>query len=184
MFKEAKGANCRKCKLYKNQLPLYDDVSSCDVMFIGLSAKEATAAQGPLDIITNTGKIINMIEDKCPEASIYKTNLVKCLPLNDKNKIRYPSNKEIDLCIQNLIDEINTLRPKVVFLLGSKVAAAVGPRVGFSFIKWDNFKYFKIKYNDIYYIPVQHPSYIHVYKRNQVDAYVESITEVIKDILD
>ena len=53
--------------------------------------------------------------------STYKTNLVKCLPLTEQQKLRYPSKKEMDKCFDNLVSEINAMSPKIVFLLGEKV---------------------------------------------------------------
>lgn len=98
MFKEIDNKNCKKCGLYKNQLPLYDSSSLFDVMFVGLSAKQTTDDGIPLDEDTNTCKIIKMIQDSSPGVKFYKTNLVKCLQLSNNQKIRYPSNTEINLC--------------------------------------------------------------------------------------
>lgn len=56
----------------------------------------------------------------CNEVSTYKTNLVKCLPLTEQQKLRYPSKKEMDKCFDNLVSEINAMSPKIVFLLGEK----------------------------------------------------------------
>ena len=41
----------------------------------------------------------------------YKTNLVKCLPLTEEQKLRYPNKKEIDSCYEHLAEEIQELSP-------------------------------------------------------------------------
>ena len=96
---------CRKCNLYINQLPLLDKKDNCDVMWVGLSAKKVDDIDKnyPLEKNTNSGLLIKEIEDKLPSLNYYKTNLVKCLPLDNKGKIRYPSTNEMNKCISNLL---------------------------------------------------------------------------------
>lgn len=165
---------CRKCPLYKNQLPLLDKQNKCDVMWVGLSAKKVIDLDKnyPLEENTNSGKIIKEIEDNLPNVNFYKTNLVKCLPLNDKGKIRYPNKKEMQICMQNLLEEIKALKPKIIFLLGNNVADFV-----------ENY----IKQNKVHigarikHIP--HPSYIYIYKRKGKDIYINNIIEDINKVL-
>jgi len=79
-------------------MPLLDEYKDeCDVMWVGLSAKKIKEKKYsyPLASDTNSGKVILEIEKMLPNISFYKTNLVKCLPLNEKGKIRYPNNHEI-----------------------------------------------------------------------------------------
>ena len=74
---------------------------------------------------TNTGKILETIELELKEYSFYKTNLVKCLLLDNNKKIRYPTKMEITKCLDNLIYEIEIVKPKTVFLLGKIVYANI-----------------------------------------------------------
>ena len=75
---------CKKCSLYLNQSPLIQEKSKGDILWLGLSAKKISDKAEPLSNNTNTGKIIEMIESKI-KYKTYKTNLVKCLPLNNDN---------------------------------------------------------------------------------------------------
>lgn len=175
---------CQKCGLYLNQKPLLDTEKECQVFWVGLSAKKVLSdTEGPLSPETNTGALIKQIEDGCEEISTYKTNLVKCLPLTEQHKLRYPNQKEISCCITHLISEINAMSPKIVFLLGEKVYFAVGKYFGIKFEKWDEFNFSHIKIGDTYYVPIQHPSYICIYKRKQINEYVNSVRKIIEYLL-
>jgi len=175
---------CKKCGLCKNQQPLLDSKNQCQIIWVGLSAKKIkTVDETPLDINTNTGMLINNIEMSLGKVSTYKTNLVKCLPLNEDKKLRYPNQKEINSCIANLEKEIKELSPKIVFLLGEKVYSSVGRYFNIKFDKWNEFDYFYKESNGIYYVPIHHPSYIHVYKRKMVDQYIQSIQKMVYELI-
>lgn len=163
--------NCRKCKLYKNQEPLVDKKYECDVMWVGLSAKkvEDVNKNYPLENNTNSGKIIEEIEKKRDDLTFYKTNLVKCLPLNEDGKLRYPTENEMEMCIKNLLMEIRELKPRVVFLLGNNVSKFVTQYCEKNSIK-----------TDVKVFSVEHPSYICVYKRKNKDAYIKKIIDEIE----
>ncbi len=140
-------------------------------MWVGLSAKKVTdiSISVPLENNTNSGKIIEQIEQQIPNYNFYKTNLLKCLPLDENNKLRYPTVNEMDKCIKNLIYEIDIIKPKLIFLLGRKTYNYV-------------YKYFKnnnLDANNIYYI--EHPSYIYVYRKKLINEYISKIVEIIKN---
>lgn len=140
-------------------------------MWVGLSAKKVTdiSISVPLENNTNSGKIIEQIEQQIPNYNFYKTNLLKCLPLDENNKLRYPTVNEMDKCIKNLIYEIDIIKPKLIFLLGRKTYNYV-------------YKYFKnnsLDANNIYYI--EHPSYIYVYRKRLINEYISKIVEIIKN---
>jgi len=175
---------CQKCELCKNQQPLLDKKKECQVIWVGLSAKRVESDNEiPLAPGTNTGMLIKKAEELCRGVSTYKTNLVKCLPLTEEKKLRYPNSKEIDCCFEHLINEIKTLNPKIVFLLGEKVYFAVGKHLDIRFEKWNNFDYCYKEYNKTYYIPIHHPSYIYVYRRRFVGEYVKGIEKMINRLL-
>lgn len=175
---------CQKCDLCKNQLPLLDYVKECSVFFVGLSAKKIILGNDkPLSSSTISGAILHDLEKDCTGIKIYKTNLVKCLPLDNFGKLRYPSKKEINLCIPNLCMEIDTLSPQIIFLLGNKVTNAVGEYYSLSLKKWYQFNYTATKYKKTFFVPIHHPSYIYVYKRKQINEYIKGIKKIIKQIL-
>ena len=165
-----KVENCNKCGLCQNQRPLLDKEDRCDVMWVGLSAKRFDDLNNsiPLSNDTNSGKIIELIENELTDLKFYKTNLVKCLPLDENNKLRYPTPKEMQACINNLLIEIEILNPKIILVLG---------KLTFNFIE----KYFiKNSIDKSKLIYIEHPSYIYVYKRKYIDDYIEKIVDICK----
>lgn len=163
---------CRKCNLCNNQMPLLDHIRHCDIVWVGLSAKKVNNINEsiPLDVDTNSGKLISEIEMKNKSISFYKTNLVKCLPLKENGKIRYPSKEEMTLCIDNLFLELSIFKPKIVFLLGNTVSDFV-----LKYIDKND------KNIDTKFISVEHPSYICVYKRKYKNDYIDKINNYINE---
>lgn len=175
---------CSSCVLCQQQKPLLAVPKQSQVFWVGLSAKKITyAGEGPLAATTNSGKLLDRVAASCPGISFYKTNLVKGVPLDERQQLRYPNNQEINACFSNLEKEINALTPKIVFLLGTQVTATVGQRFGLAFKGWEGFAYGYLQYKQVYYIPIQHPSYIYVYKRKQVEEYLRSIEKLISALL-
>ena len=120
-----KSSQCKSCGLYINQFPISDSKKEAEVFWVGLSAVQVDENEEfkiPLSPSTKSGKLIQDIELACgSDVSFFKTNLVKCLPLNEK-KIRYPERIEMNKCYPNLEAEMDRYKPKVVFLLGRLVA--------------------------------------------------------------
>lgn len=175
---------CQKCGLCFNQKPLLDAEKECQVFWVGLSAqKMKNDMEIPLSPETNTGMLIQKIEQMCETVVTYKTNLVKCLPLTKEQKLRYSSKGEIDSCFEHLVSEIYIMSPKIVFLLGEKVYLSVEKHLKIDFEKWDEFEYHYKKYKGTYYVPIHHPSYIYIYKRKQIDKYIESVKKIINELL-
>lgn len=148
-----------------------DRLRKCDVMWVGLSAKKVADinVNYPLENNTNSGRLIEEIEKKNPYIKYYKTNLVKCLPLGENGKIRYPSKEEMSVCVNNLFIEIETVKPKTIFLLGDVVYKFVN-----NYIKKNNINL------DSDIVKIEHPSYICVYKRNQKNEYITKVTDEIE----
>ena len=177
--------NCNKCKMCNNQKPLLDKVDECDVMWVGLSAKEVenVLVDIPLSASTRSGKLIHEMEVEVEGCRFYKTNIVKCLPLNDKGKLRYPTKKEMDLCIANLQKEIEILKPKVIILLGNNVIQSVGKSMQVTFDKFNEYEYKLYNNGDYSFMPIHHPSYISVYKRKHKTTYIEAVKELVLSVV-
>lgn len=181
--------NCRRCKLYKNQRPLLDNKTKADVMWVGLSAKRIKNnpklanldVNIPLSANTASGKLIKIIEDELKGVDTYRTNLVKCLPLDEKGKIRYPNSEETDACIGFLLNEIDILKPKVVFLLGEHVSLSVEHYFKVGWRHWNTHEYFDI--DGVYYVPIKHPAYVHKYQQKKVDEYIDYVVETTRRLL-
>lgn len=172
---------CSNCSLCNNQKPLLDNCTSANVMWVGLSAKkvESLFDETPLDANTNTGKIVADIESKFDDLSFYKTNIVKCLPLDDKNKLRYPNSSEMNACYDNFEFELRTIKPNIVFLLGKKVSDFIFKQQKKSGASIENIEGGWI-FNDVTFMAIHHPSYIYVYKRKYINDYINEIRLIIE----
>lgn len=167
--KKNRITKCNKCDISCNQKPLIENLRKSDIMFLGISAKiKEKEDEMPLSENTNSGKLIKMIEERLLEENnnllCYRSNMVKCVPLNEKGKIRYPDNLEIENCIENLVYELNIVKPKVVVFLGRLVE-----------------KHLKKKIMELGYnvITIYHPSYIYVYRKKEIEKYVEESSKNI-----
>ncbi len=173
---------CKTCGLYLNQLPVLDFLKSSHIFWVGLSAIQFDEGieHLPLSPSTRTGALISTIEESLKdEISFYKTNLVKCVPLKDDGKIRYPIEHEMEKCFPNFQFELNALNPSVVFLLGKQVANFVMKKKGIRGIELsDNFKYKSFEINGISFVPIHHPSYILVYKRKLLNSYIKNVQKI------
>ena len=160
---------CNRCSISCNQKPLIDKLRKADIIFLGISAKmKETEDEMPLSENTNSGKLIKMIEERLLKEnnniSCYRSNMVKCVPLNEKGKIRYPDSLEIENCIDNLVYELSIVKPKVVVLLGRLVEKHLKKKI------------IEKGYNTI---TIYHPSYIHVYRKKEIEKYVEESSKNI-----
>lgn len=160
---------CNRCSISYNQKPLIDILRKADIMFVGISAKiKETEDEIPLSENTNSGKLIKMIEERLLEEnhniSCYRSNMVKCVPLNEKGKIRNPDILEIENCIDNLVYELSIVKPKVIVLLGRLVEKHLKKKI------------IEQGYNTI---TIYHPSYIHVYRKKEIEKYVEESSKNI-----
>lgn len=175
---------CSKCALCQLQKPLLDEPKQSQIFWVGLSAKKLTyEGEKPLAATTNSGSLLGKLEASCAGISFYKTNLVKGVPLNEHQKLRYPNNQEIAACFPNLEKEIEALTPKIVFLLGTKVTETVSEQFGLGFKGWEGFNYNYLQYKKVYYVPIHHPSYIWVYKRKQVEEYLAGVERIISELI-
>jgi len=173
---------CKACGLYLNQLPVFDKKKKSGVFWVGLSSVFISSDEDklPLSPHTRTGALVKQVEDFfSEEVSFYKTNIVKCLPL-EGNKIRYPKKSEMEKCYPNLQDEIKALKPKIIFLLGKQVASFVLEKFGDTCSSLnEDFSYKVFRINGIMFIPIHHPSFILVYKRKFIYDYIESLCSII-----
>lgn len=174
---------CKACLLYLNQFPLTDNASNADVFWVGLSAVRLDDKNNrdiPLSPTTRSGKLIQDIELQVQgDVTFLKTNLVKCLPLNE-SKIRYPEINEMHRCFGNLKDEIDIHRPQIIFLLGRQVADFVLKKFDLRLDKvGQSFEYKSYHAHSIRFIPIHHPSYILIYKRKFISEYISSVSNII-----
>jgi uracil-DNA glycosylase len=175
--------SCKACGLYLNQFPLLDSKTNADIFWVGLSAVQTDDDDNrhiPLSPSTKSGKLIQDIElSNSMELVFLKTNLVKCLPLNE-NKIRYPQLLEMNKCYPNLEKEIFKHKPKIVFLLGRQVADFVYKKNSLKLQTFaSDYSYKGVYVDDILYVPIHHPSYMLVYKRKYIQDYIKGVRNII-----
>lgn len=165
---------CHACGLYQYQLPLLMPLKASQVVCVGLSAKPCKFAnESPLDVRTNSGHIISQLETLCG-ISFYKTNIVKCAPL-EHEKLRYPTKDEIAHCIPHLKGEIAEIQPKVVLMLGKQVTSGIARARGFTAPQL----YESIEHHGVTYLSIPHPSYLWVYKRKDLKQTLTKIAHLI-----
>ena len=175
--------SCKKCSICIHQEPLIDECTCCDGFWVGLSAKLSNTVKArPLDSSTKSGSLLDECEKSFDHIKMYRTNLVKCAPLTEQGKLRYPNEMEINSCLQNLVDEIKELRPKIVILLGKRVEMAVGSYFGIKFEADGAFSYKCVIDDGINYLSIQHPSYINIYRRAYISDYIRGISDAVKNI--
>ncbi len=176
-------SKCQKCDLCANQQPLLQkNVKRASIFWVGLSAVKIVGLsdEEPLSPITNTGKLISEIENMLPSLDFYKTNVVKCLPLDKSGKIRYPTISEMNSCFQNIEIEIDKFNPRIVVLLGTQVSQFFLKQHNIKLTTFDdNFAYKAIGANNIKFLPIHHPSYIQIYKRKKSNEYKNSVSMAI-----
>lgn len=154
-------------------------------MFVGLSAKPETNDLCPT---TNTGKVIAAIEERIAAGiGIYRTNAVKCAPLDKSGKLRYPTDSEMLACLPYLRKEIKTVAPRVIVPLGGLVSRFLLQHMGdgrqFSGFSPD-FSYDTYSLPFGHAMPIHHPSYIWIYKRKRIDEYVARVGEQLMALAD
>lgn len=160
-----------KCQKYK----------SAHIMFVGLSAKQTKQSDdrkllAPLSSQTNSGKIIDLLSLKFKDLLTYKTNLVKCAPLNNQNKLRYPNENEMENCFNLFQHELNQVKPLVVVMLGKQVSHFLIKKFEIDAKKGHKVPFLtSYVHNQMLFIETYHPSYMQIYQHKNISDYIEQI---------
>ena len=182
MISEIKS--CKKCNLYINQLPLLDLPHKNAIMVVGLSAKKMSSCEEqPLSDHTRSGKLVSSMEDIAQNYgyTIYRTNLVKCVPLDSAGKIRYPSSSEINFCFNHIIREIQEIHPPIVILFGKIVQKAFEHHLRID-LTCNNGCSFDVQHSgNIALVPVYHPSYI-LRSKERVTNYLKNFENLLSEM--
>jgi len=124
---------------------------------------------------TNSGKIIQKIIKKLPDRNIKKLNLVPFTPLDENQKLRYPTSEDMENWRSLLQKQLETISGEIIlFLCGKQVSNFIEKKVAAELEKHKN----------IICKPIAHPSYIAVYKRKTLDGYIEKIIREIQSTTD
>lgn len=178
---------CKACSLHRNQCPLVDKLLAprADVCWVGLSAKARLQADArPLSEETRSGAIIGEIESLFPSLVFYRTNLVKCPPMQN-DRLRYPTTKEMTSCSPNVFLELKITRPQIVILLGRQVIDFFMGMSGLTAPVFDEAFSYQPQTSGIFSAPllgVHHPSFVNVYRRKRLGEYTNGVARAIEDI--
>lgn len=146
------------------------------VYFVGLSAKPRCEH---LDPETRTGSIIEQIIQDLPTIKAIKTNLVKTPPMDSTGKLRYPNLNEMQSGWNQLRYEMNLKYPDVIVTLGQQVSLYLRSQMGVQPAKQQlpsDFSYGSYLSRYRYkIISIHHPSFIYVYRRKEIEYYIESV---------
>jgi hypothetical protein len=146
------------------------------VYFVGLSAKPMCEHLAPE---TRTGNIIEQIIHHLPSVKIVKTNLVKTPPIDQAGNLRYPNSNEMKLGWNELQNEMNERFPDVLVTLGLQVSFFLRSQMGVQPAKPQlpsDFSYKSyLSQSQSNILSVHHPSFIYVYRRKDIENYVENV---------
>ena len=179
--------NCNNCNLCDNQRPLLDNCQKdATIIVVGLSAKlKKYSDEVPLDNRTFSGKLVLRMDQICQEfgVELYRTNLIKCAPLDKNGHLRYPNLDELSSCYQNFIYELDTINPSMVILFGKIIQDAFEKKLGIKIgqAKIGSFPF--AKYNNCIYVASYHPSYI-MKSANRQKEYLLSFRTFIENNLE
>jgi hypothetical protein len=155
------------------------------IYFVGLSAKVNCE---PLSIKTNTGKIVNSIEEKLPDMSFVLTNLVQFPPIDNNGKLRYPNMEEMRSGWCELKIKIRQTPPTLLILLGQQVSLFLRSEIGIKPVKPSlpqDFTYQScLPQSNSSWLCVHHPSFVYVYRRKQLDSYIENVALSVSLLLE
>lgn len=176
---------CRECRLCILQPPLFDKEVHADIMVVGLSAKNNVLPNTiPLDNSMKSGRIVLLMENVAARfnSTIYRTNLVKCPPMGENGKLRYPSSFEIADCFPNLLQEIDIIQPKLIVLFGKIVQSAF--KNYFTSINVSPQEYIEnqFSYSGRQFYCSYHPSYI-MRSLTRTNTFLANFEEILKSIL-
>lgn len=146
------------------------------VYFVGLSAKPDCEH---LALETRTGYIIEQIIHHLPSVRIVKTNLVKNPPIDQAGNLRYPNPNEMKLGWNELQNETNQRLPDLLVTLGQQVSFFLRSQMGVQPVKpqlpsdFSYKSYLSQSRSNI--LSVHHPSFVFVYRRREIQNYVDNV---------
>ena len=180
-----KQQECYKCPLNGIQAPLLDKYKKADIMIIGLSAKKHTFDnERPLDTRTRSGKVIDELDQAVGRQglSMYRSNLVKCAPIDRHNKLRYPNQQEIDRCFENIKLEIIEVSPRIIVVLGEMVRATFETKWNIQIKKPTETEIPVLKLENRWIISMYHPSYLMRSQKRKV-LHISLFDKIISEII-
>lgn len=113
--------SCERCSLHltRKNVVIYRGKMPCDLLFIGEGPGKSENAQGR-PFIGEAGHLLDaIIADSVPTDIRYAlTNLVGCLPLENEDGRRTPTDESIKACGPRLVDFTEIAAPKLIVCVG------------------------------------------------------------------
>lgn len=148
-----------------------------EVFFTGLSAVPTAEVdqEEPFSPTTRSGKVVREIAGELSNATVYYTNLVKCLPLRH-HKIRYPLRSELEHCFRFYKEELAQFNPAKVVLFGKQVTDFIAGKLKLHFRSARrDFDFPVARIGAVEYLAAYHPSYVLVYRHRRLDQYKQRV---------
>ena len=155
--------NCRKCDIALGRKNIVNGVGNLNgkVMIIGEAPGYYEDKHG-VPFVGNSGQLLDTMLNLIglTRKDVYITNVIKCRPPNNRN----PLAVEINNCLPHLIEEIKTIKPKIIILLGGIALN--------TYFRKSNLTVGKLKgyiipsHNDSFVMTMYHPSYVLRNKHN------------------
>ena len=172
---------CAKCHLHKtrtNAVP-GEGNKQADIIFIGEAPGYYEDIQGR-PFVGQAGKLLdNLLKDIGLERkNVFITNIVKCRPPGNRD----PQGEEISICIPYLLEQIKTIKPKVICTLGRFSFAEMMQRK--VFISSEHGKPFKTGFQNrlgegLNIFPLYHPAAA-LHQPNLMDSLEEDFQKLHK----
>lgn len=154
------------------------------VYFVGLSAKPDCEHLAPE---TKTGSIIERIIHHLPLIRAVRTNLVKTPPIDRQGKLRYPNPVEMQLGWTELQEEMRRTSPSLLVTLGRQTSFFLRSQVGAQPAKPElppDFSYEScLAQAQFSILSIHHPSFVYVYRRRDIDSYVDKVVVSIRSLV-
>lgn len=116
--------NCRLCNLCKERKHAVpgEGSSNADILFVGEGPGRSEDEQGR-PFVGSAGKVLSKLLDSIglSRAEVFITNVVKCRPPEN----RKPQVDEVTKCRSYLEKQIETIRPKLICVLGATALEAL-----------------------------------------------------------
>lgn len=154
------------------------------VYFVGLSAKPNCGHLAPE---TRTGCIVERIIQHLPSVKVVRTNLVRIPPVDRAGNLRYPSLTEMQTGWNELLHETDRTFPSLLVTLGQQVSFFMRSRMGVQPPKpvlppdFSHEAYLAQSQSNI--LSVHHPSFVYVYRRRDIESYVDSVAVSISALV-
>ncbi|MCE4611366.1 MAG: uracil-DNA glycosylase [Desulfurococcales archaeon] len=153
--------SCTRCPLHasrKNAVPGEGPLDA-EVMVVGEAPGRSEDEQGR-PFVGAAGKLLDRLlgEAGLERGRVYITNIVKCRPPNNRD----PKPEEIQACLPYLIEQIKTIRPKVIIAVGRIAGSTLYKLAG---LRWEGVRRergrivrARIGGVDVVIVPTYHPA--------------------------